>query len=91
MAETVGAPIVKALLGKAAVSDFSPYTTGGIGLIGTKPSQDVMEDCDTLFLIGTSFPYMEFLPKPFGEYKHKFSFGNSFQRFKNFLKQFSYG
>lgn len=64
LAEMLGAPIVKALLGKAAVSDFSPYTTGGIGLIGTKPSQDVMEDCDTLFLIGTSFPYMEFLPKP---------------------------
>jgi pyruvate dehydrogenase (quinone) len=64
LAETLGAPIVKALLGKAAVPDFSPYTTGGIGLLGTKPSQEVMENCDTLFMIGTSFPYIEFLPKP---------------------------
>lgn len=64
LAEKLGAPIVKALLGKAAVPDFSPYTTGGIGLIGTKPSQEVMENCDTLLMVGTSFPYMEFLPKP---------------------------
>ena len=64
LAETLGAPIVKALLGKAAVPDTSPYTTGGIGLLGTKPSQEVMENCDTLFMIGTSFPYIEFLPKP---------------------------
>src|SRR5437016_4316238 len=64
LAETLGAPIVKALLGKAAVPDTSPYTTGGIGLLGTKPSQDVMENCDTLLMIGTSFPYIEFLPKP---------------------------
>jgi pyruvate dehydrogenase (quinone) len=64
LAETLGAPIVKALLGKAAVPDTSPYTTGGIGLLGTKPSQEVMENCDTLFMVGTSFPYIEFLPKP---------------------------
>jgi pyruvate dehydrogenase (quinone)/pyruvate oxidase len=64
IAEKLGAPIVKALLGKAAVPDTSPYTTGGLGLLGTKPSQEVMEDCDTLFLIGTSFPYLEFYPKP---------------------------
>src|SRR5262252_1388704 len=64
LAETLGAPIVKALLGKAAVPDTSPYTTGGIGLLGTKPSQEAMEDCDTLFMIGTSFPYIEFMPKP---------------------------
>jgi pyruvate dehydrogenase (quinone)/pyruvate oxidase len=64
IAEKLGAPIVKALLGKAAVPDDSPYTTGGIGLLGTLPSQEVMETCDTLFLIGTSFPYIEFLPKP---------------------------
>jgi pyruvate dehydrogenase (quinone) len=64
LAEKLGAPIVKAMLGKAAVPDFSPYTTGGIGLTGTKPSQEAMEDCDTLLMIGTSFPYMEFLPKP---------------------------
>src|SRR5437762_485560 len=64
MAETLGAPIIKALLGKAAVPDSSPYTTGGIGLLGTKPSQEVMEDCDTMLMVGTSFPYIEFLPKP---------------------------
>ena len=63
-AEVLGAPIVKALLGKAAVPDDSPYTTGGIGLLGTKPSQDVLEECDTLLMVGTSFPYIEFLPKP---------------------------
>lgn len=64
IAEKLGAPIVKALLGKAAVPDDSPYTTGGIGLLGTRPSQDVMEQCDTLLMVGTSFPYIEFLPKP---------------------------
>jgi pyruvate dehydrogenase (quinone) len=63
-AEILGAPIVKALLGKAAVPDDSPYTTGGIGLLGTAPSQDVLENCDTLLLVGTSFPYIEFMPKP---------------------------
>ena len=64
LAEMLGAPIVKPLLGKAAVPDDSPYTTGGIGLLGTRPSQDVMENCDTLLMVGTSFPYIEFLPKP---------------------------
>jgi len=64
MAEKLGAPIVKPLLGKACVPDDSPYTTGGIGLLGTEPSQDVLEDCDTLFIVGSSFPYTEFLPKP---------------------------
>jgi pyruvate dehydrogenase (quinone) len=64
VAEILGAPIIKALLGKAAVPDDSPYTTGGIGLLGTEPSQEAIENCDTLFLIGTSFPYIEFLPKP---------------------------
>lgn len=64
VAEILGAPIVKALLGKAAVPDDSPYTTGGIGLLGTEPSQDAIEGCDTLFMIGSSFPYVEFLPKP---------------------------
>jgi len=63
-AELLAAPIVKALLGKAAVPDDSPYTTGGIGLLGTKPSQEAMEDCDTLLMVGTSFPYIEFMPKP---------------------------
>ena len=64
MAEKLGAPIIKPLLGKAAVPDDSPYTTGGIGLLGTEPSQDALEDCDTLFMVGTSFPYIEFLPEP---------------------------
>ncbi|PYV63399.1 MAG: pyruvate oxidase [Acidobacteria bacterium] len=63
-AETLGAPIVKALLGKAAVPDDSPYTTGSIGLLGTKPSQEVIEDCDTLLMVGSSFPYLEYMPKP---------------------------
>src|SRR5688500_6124875 len=64
MAERIGAPIVKALLGKAAIPDHSPYTTGGIGLLGTRPSQEALEECDTLLLIGTSFPYIEYYPKP---------------------------
>jgi pyruvate dehydrogenase (quinone)/pyruvate oxidase len=55
-AELLAAPIVKALLGKAAVPDDSPYTTGGIGLLGTKPSQEALEDCDTLLMVGTSSP-----------------------------------
>jgi pyruvate dehydrogenase (quinone)/pyruvate oxidase len=63
VAELLGAPIVKALLGKAAVPDDSPYTTGGIGLLGTAPSQDALEHCDTLLMVGTSFPYIEFLPR----------------------------
>jgi pyruvate dehydrogenase (quinone)/pyruvate oxidase len=64
VAERLQAPIIKALLGKAAVPDDSPYTTGGIGLLGTEPSQSAMESCDTLLMVGTSFPYIEFLPKP---------------------------
>jgi pyruvate dehydrogenase (quinone) len=63
-AEKLAGPIVKALLGKAAVPDDSPYTTGGIGLLGTKPSQEAFEECDTLLIVGSSFPYIEFLPKP---------------------------
>ena len=64
IADHLGAPIVKALLGKAAVPDDSPFTTGGIGLLGTKPSQEALENCDTLLMVGSSFPYIEFLPKP---------------------------
>jgi len=64
VADLMGAPIIKALLGKAAVPDDSPYTTGGIGLLGTRPSQEAIEDCDTLLMVGTSFPYIEFMPKP---------------------------
>ena len=67
-AELLAGPIIKPLLGKACVPDDSPYTTGGIGLLGTRPSQDAMESCDTLLIVGTSFPYMEFYPKP-GEAK----------------------
>jgi pyruvate dehydrogenase (quinone)/pyruvate oxidase len=63
-AEVLGAPIVKALLGRAAVPDDSVYTTGTIGLLGTGPSQETMENCDTLLMVGTSFPYLEYLPKP---------------------------
>jgi pyruvate dehydrogenase (quinone) len=63
-AEVLGAPIIKALLGRGAVPDDSPLTTGTIGLLGTRPSQEAMETCDTLLMIGTSFPYLEFLPKP---------------------------
>jgi pyruvate dehydrogenase (quinone) len=63
LADTAAAPIVKPLLGKQSVPDDSPFTTGGIGLLGTAPSQDAMEECDTLIVIGTSFPYIEFLPK----------------------------
>ncbi|HEV2453641.1 MAG TPA: thiamine pyrophosphate-dependent enzyme, partial [Verrucomicrobiae bacterium] len=62
-ADLLGAGIAKALLGKAALPDELPFVTGSIGLLGTKPSWDMMMDCDTLFMIGTSFPYSEFLPK----------------------------
>ncbi len=64
VAETLGAPIIKALLGKACVPDDHPMTTGGIGLLGTAPSQRAMEECDTLLIVGSSFPYLEFLPSP---------------------------
>ena len=64
VAEHLAAPIIKALLGKAVVPDDSPLTTGGIGLLGTRPSQEAMEECDTLLMVGTSFPYIEFFPKP---------------------------
>ncbi len=63
-AQLLGAPIIKPLLGKACVPDDSPYTTGSIGLLGTKPSQEAVEECDTLFIIGSSFPYIEFYPEP---------------------------
>src|SRR5688500_17335941 len=64
IAEMLGAPIVKALLGKAAVPDDSPYTTGTVGLLGTRPSQEVIEECDTLLMVATSSPYIELLPQP---------------------------
>jgi pyruvate dehydrogenase (quinone) len=64
LADALAAPVAKALLGKAVLPDDSPFTTGGIGLLGTAPSGDAMKECDTLLLAGTNFPYLEFLPKP---------------------------
>jgi pyruvate dehydrogenase (quinone)/pyruvate oxidase len=64
IAEILGAVIAKPVLGKACVPDESPYTTGGVGLLGTWPSQAALEGCDTLFIVGSSFPYIEFYPKP---------------------------
>ena len=64
VADKLGAGVAKALLGKAAVPDDLPFVTGGLGLLGTKPSWDLMQDCDTLLMVGSSFPYSEFLPKP---------------------------
>jgi pyruvate dehydrogenase (quinone) len=64
LADVIGAPVIKALLGKAVIPDDSPFTTGGIGLLGTAPSQDAMEECDTLIIVGSSFPYLDFYPKP---------------------------
>jgi pyruvate dehydrogenase (quinone) len=64
VAERLQAPVVKALLGKAVISDDNPYSLGGIGLLGTEPSSDAMSEADTLFMIGTSFPCIEYLPKP---------------------------
>src|SRR5690606_17933006 len=62
VAEKLGAGISKALLGKAVVPDDLPFVTGSIGLLGTKPSWDLMNDCDTLLIVGSGFPYSEFLP-----------------------------
>jgi pyruvate dehydrogenase (quinone) len=63
VADRLGAGVAKALLGKAVLPDDLPYVTGAIGLLGTKPSWDMMMECDTLLLIGSGFPYSEFLPK----------------------------
>jgi len=63
VAERLGAGVAKALLGKATLPDDLPYVTGSIGLLGTKPSWDLMNECDTLLMIGSAFPYSEFLPK----------------------------
>jgi pyruvate dehydrogenase (quinone) len=62
-ADLLGAGVAKALLGKAVLPDDLPYVTGSIGLLGTKPSWELMSECDTLFMIGSSFPYAEFLPE----------------------------
>ncbi len=64
VADALAAPIVKPLLGKGAVPDDSPYTTGSIGLLGTEPSEDALDGCDTLLIAGSSFPYIQFYPRP---------------------------
>jgi pyruvate dehydrogenase (quinone) len=66
VADTLGAGVAKALLGKAAIPDDIPYCTNSIGLLGTKPSWEMMQDADTLFVVGSSFPYANFLP-PIGQ------------------------
>src|ERR1043166_2081693 len=63
VADILGAGVAKALLGKAVIPDDLPFCTGPIGLLGTKPSWDMIEGCDTLLVVGSSFPYSEFLPK----------------------------
>lgn len=63
LADCVAGPIIKPLLGKAVVPDASPFTTGGIGLLGTAPSHDALQECDTLIIAGSGMPYMEFYPK----------------------------
>ncbi|HEY7491372.1 MAG TPA: thiamine pyrophosphate-dependent enzyme, partial [Candidatus Tectomicrobia bacterium] len=63
VADKLGAGVAKALLGKAALPDDLSFCTGSIGLLGTKPSYDMMQQCDTLLMIGTGFPYAEFLPR----------------------------
>ncbi|WP_405149203.1 thiamine pyrophosphate-binding protein [Sphaerisporangium sp. NBC_01403] len=64
IADRLGSPIVKTLPGKAVVPDDHPLTTGGLGLLGTRPSEELMEECDTLLMVGTSFPYGKYLPEP---------------------------
>ena len=64
VANQLSAGVAKALLGKAAVPDDLPFVTGSIGLLGTKPSWDLMKQCDTFLMVGSAFPYSEFLPKP---------------------------
>ncbi|MDQ0756413.1 thiamine pyrophosphate-requiring protein [Arthrobacter sp. B3I4] len=64
VAELLGAGVAKALLGKDSLPDDLPYVTGSIGLLGTRPSYEMMRDCDTLLTVGSSFPYTQFLPEP---------------------------
>ena len=63
VAELLGAGVAKALLGKATIPDDVPFVTGSVGWLGTEPSNRMMKECDTLFMIGSSFPYTEFLPR----------------------------
>jgi pyruvate dehydrogenase (quinone) len=64
LAERLGAPVAKALLGKGVLPDDSPYTTGGIGHLGTVPSQQIMQACDTLLILGSTMPWVNYYPKP---------------------------
>jgi pyruvate dehydrogenase (quinone) len=64
VADVLGAPIIKSLAGKMVVPDDSPYVTGGLGLLGTAPSEDLIEEIDALLMLGTNFPYTKFLPEP---------------------------
>ena len=64
VAERLQAGVAKALLGKAAVPDDLSFVTGSLGLLGTKPSWDMMKGCDAFLMVGSAFPYSEFLPKP---------------------------
>jgi len=64
VAEKLGAPVAKALLGKGAMADTHPHCTGGVGLLGTAASQVALQACDTLLIVGSSFPYIEHYPKP---------------------------
>ena len=64
VAEKLASPVVKALLGKAVVPDDHPLSIGGLGLLGTEPATDAMNEADTLLMVGTSFPYIDYLPKP---------------------------
>jgi pyruvate dehydrogenase (quinone)/pyruvate oxidase len=64
VAEKLAAPVIKTLPGKAVIPDDSEFAVGGIGLLGTRPGEELVEDCDTLFMIGTNFPYTQHLPQP---------------------------
>jgi pyruvate dehydrogenase (quinone)/pyruvate oxidase len=64
VADTLGAPVIKTLPGKMVLPDDSPYVTGGLGLLGTAPSEELVEDADTLLMLGTNFPYTKHLPAP---------------------------
>jgi len=64
VADKLGAPVIKSLSGKAVIPDDSEYAVGGIGLLGTRPGEDLVEDCDTLLMVGTNFPYTQHLPSP---------------------------
>ncbi len=64
VADLLGAPVAKALLGKAVLADDSPFTTGGIGHLGTAPSSWAMKNCDTVVIVGSTMPWFEYYPDP---------------------------